>query len=112
MNESGNAWDATKVMQVFNSTDATAILSCPIAKNRNDILIWANHSSGLYSVRSAYHWLMRQQHNEAPPSPICLEVRYPTLHPAQVGRSQKMTLSKSTLMEPIALLMEQQQLGL
>ncbi|KAK9032690.1 hypothetical protein V6N11_056948 [Hibiscus sabdariffa] len=70
MNESGDAWDATKVMQVFNSTDAAAILSCPIAKNHTDILIWANHSSGLYSVRSAYHWLMRQQHNDAPPSTL------------------------------------------
>ncbi|KAK8648985.1 hypothetical protein V6N13_129723 [Hibiscus sabdariffa] len=45
MNEFRDAWYVNKVVRVFNSTDVAAILSCPIAKNHNDILIWENYST-------------------------------------------------------------------
>ncbi|KAE8682600.1 hypothetical protein F3Y22_tig00111238pilonHSYRG00276 [Hibiscus syriacus] len=47
------------VRQVFLSSDADAILRCSIVVLHRDLLVWGYHSSGLYSVRSGYTWLMR-----------------------------------------------------
>ncbi|KAK8491606.1 hypothetical protein V6N11_063095 [Hibiscus sabdariffa] len=62
-----NGWDVRKVRQVFTPTDADVILHCSIANRSSDVLIWGNHSSGTYSTRSGYAWLMRQYHSPTPP---------------------------------------------
>ncbi|KAK8502847.1 hypothetical protein V6N12_000091 [Hibiscus sabdariffa] len=58
---SHNGWDMARVMEVFIATDAEQILQCPIANRCSDLLVWGNHSSGTYSTRSGYDWLMKPE---------------------------------------------------
>ncbi|KAK8624336.1 hypothetical protein V6N13_065683 [Hibiscus sabdariffa] len=57
------AWDARKVQQVFSTEDAQNILSCPIAKAKEDVMIRGHHSSGTYTTRSGHKWLMSKEEN-------------------------------------------------
>ncbi|KAK9037657.1 hypothetical protein V6N11_022559 [Hibiscus sabdariffa] len=65
---SHNGWDVARVREVFLPTDADQILNCPIANRYSDLLVWGNHSSGTYSTRSVYTWLMKPTPS-TPPSP-------------------------------------------
>ncbi|KAK9026702.1 hypothetical protein V6N11_039536 [Hibiscus sabdariffa] len=56
---SHNGWDMDRVREVFMPTDAEQILNCLIANRCSDLLVWGNHSSGTYSTRSGYTWLMK-----------------------------------------------------
>ncbi|KAK9046315.1 hypothetical protein V6N11_052207 [Hibiscus sabdariffa] len=67
---SHNGWDMDRVREVFTPTDAERILSCPIANRNSDLLLWANHSSGTYSTRSGYSWLMKPAPSTPPPSKL------------------------------------------
>ncbi|KAK8568529.1 hypothetical protein V6N12_007077 [Hibiscus sabdariffa] len=58
---SHNGWDTARVREVFTYTDAEQILQCPIANRYSDLLVWGNHSSGTYSTRSGYAWLMKPE---------------------------------------------------
>ncbi|KAL4352140.1 hypothetical protein GQ457_06G002640 [Hibiscus cannabinus] len=63
-------WDARKVRQVFTDEDAKQILQCPISNNRNEVLKWSHHKSGLYSTKSGHHWLARQERVYSDDSPV------------------------------------------
>ncbi|KAL4364166.1 hypothetical protein GQ457_04G020170 [Hibiscus cannabinus] len=56
-------WDRTKLLARLPPGDVDRILEVPIASDRADTLVWADHDSGLYTVRSGYLFLRR------PPSP-------------------------------------------
>ncbi|KAK8624290.1 hypothetical protein V6N13_065638 [Hibiscus sabdariffa] len=55
-----NEWDERKVQQVFLEPDTTTILNCPIARSGN-MKIWGHHSSGAYTTRSGYNWLLNSE---------------------------------------------------
>ncbi|KAL4342607.1 hypothetical protein GQ457_08G031780 [Hibiscus cannabinus] len=57
-------WDRTKLMAHLSPGDVESILEVPISPDRADTLVWGDHDSGLYTVRSGYLFLRR------PPSPI------------------------------------------
>ncbi|KAK8505697.1 hypothetical protein V6N11_050909 [Hibiscus sabdariffa] len=52
-------WNETLVRQVFMFGDANRILQCPIAHTREETILWTDHSSGVYSTKSAYLWLLK-----------------------------------------------------
>ncbi|KAK8683243.1 hypothetical protein V6N13_039308 [Hibiscus sabdariffa] len=54
-----NSWDIGKVEQVFTSRDAQKILDCPIARAREDKVVWTKHAKGLYTTRN--RWLHNNQ---------------------------------------------------
>ncbi|KAL4339545.1 hypothetical protein GQ457_08G031990 [Hibiscus cannabinus] len=56
-------WDRAKLLARLPPGDVDRILEVPIASDRADTLVWADHDSGLYTVRSGYLFLRR------PPSP-------------------------------------------
>ncbi|KAK8547806.1 hypothetical protein V6N13_027419 [Hibiscus sabdariffa] len=53
----GEDWDIREVRQVFNDSDAKAIMECPINPISEDLQVWGPHSSGVYSVKSGYRWI-------------------------------------------------------
>ncbi|XP_056692066.1 uncharacterized protein [Spinacia oleracea] len=58
INQQTFQWDAVKVWENFESTDARAILSTELPGNRkDDYLIWPRHKSGNYTVKSGYAYL-------------------------------------------------------
>ncbi|KAE8673375.1 hypothetical protein F3Y22_tig00111792pilonHSYRG00127 [Hibiscus syriacus] len=54
---SGDLFSAT--LRVFTEADANLILQCSMVPVASDVRIWEGHSTGVYSARSGYHWLMR-----------------------------------------------------
>ncbi|KAK8555310.1 hypothetical protein V6N12_009458 [Hibiscus sabdariffa] len=56
-------WDRSKLSAVLSPPDADNILGVPISVDHPDTLIWGDHDSGIYSVRSGYLYLQR------PPTP-------------------------------------------
>ncbi|KAK8562461.1 hypothetical protein V6N12_010539 [Hibiscus sabdariffa] len=58
---SHNGWDTTRVREVFILVDVEQILQCPIANRCSNLLVCGNHSSGTYSTRSGYAWLMKPE---------------------------------------------------
>ncbi|KAE8655002.1 hypothetical protein F3Y22_tig00117034pilonHSYRG00441 [Hibiscus syriacus] len=54
-------WNEPLVKLIFSSVDADSILSCPIAPTVDGVFIWSGHSSGVYSVRSGYFYVLRRQ---------------------------------------------------
>ncbi|KAL4323175.1 hypothetical protein GQ457_11G026520 [Hibiscus cannabinus] len=56
-------WDRAKLLTILSPGDVDCILEVPISLDRADTLIWGDHDSGLYTVRSGYLFLRR------PPSP-------------------------------------------
>ncbi|KAL4369227.1 hypothetical protein GQ457_05G022040 [Hibiscus cannabinus] len=56
-------WDRAKLSARLSPGDVARILEVPIASDRADTIVWADHDSGLYTVRSGYLFLRR------PPSP-------------------------------------------
>ncbi|KAK8670405.1 hypothetical protein V6N13_037023 [Hibiscus sabdariffa] len=61
MVEDQKLWDVRKVVQIFTAADATEILQCPISECREDIVRWSHHHSGIYSTKTAHHWLEKQE---------------------------------------------------
>lgn len=57
------SWDIDLVEDVFDSRDASIILSIPIDKEVDDSWYWGNDKFGDYSVKSAY-LLLEGEHNE------------------------------------------------
>ncbi|KAL4341605.1 hypothetical protein GQ457_08G023080 [Hibiscus cannabinus] len=51
-------WDEILVRQVFLQSDTNRILQCPIVLTREEVLLWFDHSFGIYSTKSAYLWLL------------------------------------------------------
>ncbi|KAL4296377.1 hypothetical protein GQ457_12G000140 [Hibiscus cannabinus] len=56
-------WDRAKLLTILPPGDVDCILEVPISLDRADTLVWGDHDSGLYTVRSGYLFLRR------PPSP-------------------------------------------
>ncbi|KAL4278003.1 hypothetical protein GQ457_03G016860 [Hibiscus cannabinus] len=56
-------WDRPKLLAHLSPGDVDSILEVPISPDRADTLIWGDHDSSLYTVRSGYLFLRR------PPSP-------------------------------------------
>ena len=53
------AWDVELIHDLFNEADRVAILSIPLSSTVDeDGWYWAFESSGVYSVKSAYRFLM------------------------------------------------------
>ncbi|KAE8657277.1 hypothetical protein F3Y22_tig00116996pilonHSYRG00367 [Hibiscus syriacus] len=65
-------WDDRRVCGAFSPIDVASILQCPISPTCEDTRNWGAHSIGVYSVRSGYHWLMRQGVQITPPSSLWL----------------------------------------
>ncbi|KAL4332459.1 hypothetical protein GQ457_07G000010 [Hibiscus cannabinus] len=57
-------WDHAKLLAHLPPGDVDSILEVPISSDRADTLVWGDHDSGLYTVRSGYLFLRR------PPSPL------------------------------------------
>ncbi|KAL4348699.1 hypothetical protein GQ457_17G008430 [Hibiscus cannabinus] len=57
-------WDRAKLLAHLPPGDVDCILEVPISSDRADTLVWGDHDSGLYTVRSGYLFLRR------PPSPL------------------------------------------
>ncbi|KAK8676431.1 hypothetical protein V6N13_142005 [Hibiscus sabdariffa] len=60
-------WDHSKLAAVLSPSDVDAILDIPISPDRPDTLIWGDHDSGIYSIRSGYLYLQRPPTPPAPP---------------------------------------------
>ncbi|KAK8658434.1 hypothetical protein V6N13_036640 [Hibiscus sabdariffa] len=58
-------WDERKIKQVFNEVDAKAIMNCPICPINKDQQVWSQVSSGIYSVKPGYRWLMANRSVES-----------------------------------------------
>lgn len=58
------AWNVIKVHQVFAEEDALSICRCPISPS-NDLLVWGHHSSGCYTTRSGYSWLINRRQDSS-----------------------------------------------
>jgi ribonuclease HI len=54
-------WNAELIKQLFFDVDAQAILSMPVRGMGNDSWAWELERHGMYSVRSAYHCLFKEQ---------------------------------------------------
>ncbi|KAL4296237.1 hypothetical protein GQ457_12G014260 [Hibiscus cannabinus] len=57
-------WDHAKLLAHLPPGDVDSTLEVPISSDRADTLVWGDHDSGLYTVRSGYLFLRR------PPSPL------------------------------------------
>ncbi|KAL4339540.1 hypothetical protein GQ457_08G031650 [Hibiscus cannabinus] len=57
-------WDRAKLLAHLPPGDMDCILEVPISSDRADTLIWGDHDSGLYTVRSGYLFLRQ------PPAPL------------------------------------------
>ncbi|KAL4324720.1 hypothetical protein GQ457_11G026460 [Hibiscus cannabinus] len=57
-------WDRAKLLAHLPPGDVDCVLEVPISSDRADMLVWGDHDSGLYTVRSGYLFLRR------PPSPL------------------------------------------
>ncbi|KAL4303034.1 hypothetical protein GQ457_10G009820 [Hibiscus cannabinus] len=62
-------WDRTKLLAHLPPGDVDSILEVPIFPDRADTLVWSDHDSGLYTVRSGYLFLRQ------PPSPLSPPLR-------------------------------------
>ncbi|KAF7837557.1 reverse transcriptase [Senna tora] len=52
---SGEGWDVSKVMSLFDSVIAEHILSIPLSRGGGrDFIVWSFNSNGIYSVKSGY----------------------------------------------------------
>ncbi|KAK8993288.1 hypothetical protein V6N11_033389 [Hibiscus sabdariffa] len=60
-------WDVARVRDVITPNNAEQILNCPIANRCSDLLVWSNYSSGTYSIRLGYAWLMKPEEYIIPP---------------------------------------------
>ncbi|KAL4280495.1 hypothetical protein GQ457_03G017750 [Hibiscus cannabinus] len=60
-------WDRSKLSACLSSADVKKIVEVPISSGRVDTLIWGDHDSGLYIVRSSYLFLRRPSSPFAPP---------------------------------------------
>ncbi|KAE8732143.1 Dynein light chain type 1 family protein [Hibiscus syriacus] len=73
-------WNTHLVEQVFTTEDAQTVLQCHISPVHHDELLWSGYSSGNYSVRSCYKWLVRQTMHAVQQSRLWLYLsRLPTL---------------------------------
>ncbi|KAL4383748.1 hypothetical protein GQ457_15G012760 [Hibiscus cannabinus] len=63
-------WDERKIKQVFNKVDTKAIMNCPICPVNKDQQVWSQVSSGIYSVKLGYRWLMANRSVESDNSKI------------------------------------------
>ncbi|KAL4317862.1 hypothetical protein GQ457_18G009180 [Hibiscus cannabinus] len=61
--------DHSKLSARLSPVDVDSILEVPIAPDRANTLVWGDHDSGLYTVRSGYLFLRR------PPSPFAPPLR-------------------------------------
>ncbi|KAK8684253.1 hypothetical protein V6N13_040283 [Hibiscus sabdariffa] len=52
-------WHHSKLSARLSPADVESILEVPISSDRADTLIWGDHDSGLYTVRSGYLFLRR-----------------------------------------------------
>ncbi|KAL4281807.1 hypothetical protein GQ457_03G016970 [Hibiscus cannabinus] len=59
-------WDRSKLSACLSSADVEKIVEVPISSGRVDTLIWGDHDSGLYTVRSSYLFLRRPSSPFAP----------------------------------------------
>ncbi len=72
--DDNNMWNVEKVREVFSEWEANAIVSIPLPPHkRRDRLFWDDTKSGLFSVKSAYHFQLR--HRAAARTGECSEVR-------------------------------------
>ena len=56
----GAEWDHATIADVSLRTDAAAILNIPLCtRNIEDFWSWVHEKNGAFSVRSAYHMLIR-----------------------------------------------------
>ncbi|KAL4273203.1 hypothetical protein GQ457_13G016180 [Hibiscus cannabinus] len=60
-------WDHSKLLAHLPSGDVDSILEVPISSDRADTLVWGDHDSGLYTVRSGYLFLRRSPSPLGPP---------------------------------------------
>ncbi|XP_039066899.1 uncharacterized protein LOC120212775 [Hibiscus syriacus] len=63
MIDGSNVWNESLIYRLFSKEDAMQILSVPIAPCAEDVIVWANHDSGIYSVISGYWWLQKRHHD-------------------------------------------------
>ncbi|KAK8486943.1 hypothetical protein V6N11_030643 [Hibiscus sabdariffa] len=52
-------WNENLVRRVFTPDDAQKILLCPIAATRAEPFLWFGHSSGCYTTKYEYLWLLK-----------------------------------------------------
>ncbi|KAL4353226.1 hypothetical protein GQ457_06G012480 [Hibiscus cannabinus] len=60
-------WDRAKLLAHLPPGDVDCILEVPITSDRADTLVWGDHDSGLYTVRSGYLFLRRPPSLLGPP---------------------------------------------
>ncbi|KAL4298022.1 hypothetical protein GQ457_12G000080 [Hibiscus cannabinus] len=60
-------WDHAKLLAYLPPEDMDSILEVPISSDRADTLVWGDHDSGLYTVRSGYLFLRRSPSPLGPP---------------------------------------------
>ena len=61
------AWKAGLVKEMFLPHEATSILGIPLShRSPTDSLVWEATKNGVYSVRSGYHLLLNESHQEDP----------------------------------------------
>ncbi|KAL4272102.1 hypothetical protein GQ457_13G016060 [Hibiscus cannabinus] len=73
-------WDHFMLSTILPSSDVDSILNVPISVDRPDTLIWGDHDSGVYFVRSGYLYLQRPATSPAPPSRLWkILIKLPTV---------------------------------
>ncbi|KAE8692116.1 hypothetical protein F3Y22_tig00110858pilonHSYRG00023 [Hibiscus syriacus] len=65
-----------KQLWLFSKEDTMQILSDPIIPCAEDVIVWANHDSGIYSVRSSYLWLQKRHHDDKRKSKLWLQLTW------------------------------------
>ncbi|XP_039045337.1 uncharacterized protein LOC120185092 [Hibiscus syriacus] len=63
MIDGSNVWNESLIYKLFSKEYAMQIFSVPIAPCAEDVIVWANHDSGIYSVRYGYWWLQKRNHD-------------------------------------------------
>ncbi|KAE8734689.1 hypothetical protein F3Y22_tig00000738pilonHSYRG00232 [Hibiscus syriacus] len=51
-------WNEEKIRRLFVNVEAKETRRVSISPCREDILVWGNHYSGVYSARSGYQWFI------------------------------------------------------